>query len=80
MSPVETTESPHRWVSCGQENDKGRRQVDVLVSQGDEDTSTRPADLSVQHRVQDGVVTLNVLKVGKKKRKKKKKYNHTNQS
>ncbi len=53
--------STHSWVSCRKEDDKRRRQIDVLVSEGDEDTSSSPADLSVQNWVQDRVVTFYIL-------------------
>lgn len=51
----------HRWVSRGEEDDKRRRQIDVLVSQSDEDTASCPPDLSVQHWVQDWIVAFYVL-------------------
>lgn len=51
----------YRRVSCGEEDHKRRRQIDVLVSQGDEDAASGSAHLSVQHRVQDWVVALHIL-------------------
>lgn len=63
--------NPHRWVSCGEEDDKRRWQINVLVAKSDEDTSSSPSDLSVQYRVQDGVVTFYILKVEKRKKKEK---------
>lgn len=51
----------YRGVSCGEEDDEGRRQIDVLISERDEHSAAGPAHLSVQHRVQDGVVALHVL-------------------
>ena len=33
----------HRWVSSGQEDGERRRQIDVLVTDGDEDAPARTA-------------------------------------
>lgn len=51
----------HCGVACGEEDDEGWRQVNVLVAKGDEHASAGPAHLSVEHRVQDGVVALYIL-------------------
>lgn len=42
---------PYRWVSGREEDDKRRWQINILVSKGDENTPSSPADLSVQHWV-----------------------------
>lgn len=52
----------YRRVSRGEEDDEGRRQIDVLISEGDENTAAGSPHLSVEHRVQYGVVTLHVLR------------------
>ncbi len=51
----------HRRVAGGQEDGKGGREIDVLVSQGDEDSAPCPPHLTVQDWVQDGIVALHVL-------------------
>ena len=54
--------SAHRGVPGGEEDGEGGREIDVLIPQRDQDTAARATNLPVQDRVQDGVVTLNVLK------------------
>ncbi len=48
-------------VARGQEHGEHGREVDVLVAERDEDAAARAPDLAVQHRVEDGVVVLDVL-------------------
>lgn len=48
-------------VTSGQEYGEGRGQVDVLVSQSDENAPSRLLYLAVQHGIENGVVTLHVL-------------------
>lgn len=58
---VAFAEDTDRGVAGGEEDDKGWGQIDVLVSKRDENSASGPSHLPVQHRVQDGVVTLHVL-------------------
>ena len=50
------------WISCGEEDGEWWREINVLVSKCDEDTPTSTTNLTVQDRVQDGVIALNILK------------------
>ena len=49
-------------ISGRQENGEGRRQVDVLVAQGDQHPTSGPLQLTVQHRIQYRIVILHILK------------------
>ena len=46
--------STHGGVPRGEEDGEGRGEIDVLISEGDEDSPTCPADFTVQHRVEEG--------------------------
>ena len=48
-------------VARRQEDGEGRRQVNVLIAEGDEDAAAGAAQLAVEHRVEDGVVVFDVL-------------------
>lgn len=61
LKQSERHEITYRRVSRGEEDDEGRRKIDVLISEGDENTAAGSPHLSVEHRVQYGVVTLHVL-------------------
>lgn len=50
-----------RWITSGQEYAEGRRQIDVLVAEGDEHSSSGAAQFPVQHRIQYRIVVLHVL-------------------
>ena len=50
------------WISCGEEDGEWWREINVLVSKGDEDTPTSTTNLTVQDRVQDGVIALHILR------------------
>ena len=54
--------SAHRGISGGEEDGEGGREIDVLIPQRYQDTAPCATNLPVQDRVQNGVVTLNVLK------------------
>lgn len=43
------------------EDDEGRTEIDVLVSERDQHTPSGTAQLAIQHRVKDGVVVLYIL-------------------
>ena len=51
----------YRGVPSGEEDGEGWREIDVLISERDEDTPTCPPELPVEHGVEDGVVVLHVL-------------------
>ena len=51
----------HRRISSDHEDLESRRQVDVLIAQGDEHSASRSLDFSIQDRVEDRVVALDVL-------------------
>ena len=53
--------STNGGVPRGEEDGEGRGEIDVLISEGDEDTPTCPADFTVQHRVEDWIIALNIL-------------------
>lgn len=48
-------------VTSGQEDSEGGRQINVLVSQGDQHTTSSASQFSVEHWVQDGVIALYIL-------------------
>ena len=54
--------STYRGVPGGEEDGECGRQVDVLVSQGHQHPAAGPPQLSVQHRVQNRVIVLHVLR------------------
>ena len=49
------------WISCWQEDGKGRRQIDILIAKSDQNTATCATQLTVQHRIQNWIVALNIL-------------------
>lgn len=51
----------HVGVTGGKEDGEGGGQVNVLVTQGDQHSASSAAQLPVQHRIQDGVITLHIL-------------------
>ena len=53
---------PYGWISCGEKDGEWWGEINVLVSEGDEDTPTSTTNLTVEDRVQDGVIALNILK------------------
>ena len=54
---------PYGGIASGQEDDEGRRQVDVLVAERDQHSAPCPPDFTVQNWVQNGVVALHILRV-----------------
>ena len=48
-------------ISSAQEDVKSGRQINILISEGDQDATGRLPHFSVQYGIQDGVVALGVL-------------------
>lgn len=61
-SVYQTLMLTYGWISCGEEDGEWWREINVLVSKGDEDTPTSATNLTIQDRVQNGVIALNILK------------------
>ena len=51
----------YRGIPGGQEDGEWWWEIDVLVTQCDEDTASCTPQLPVEHRVEDGIVVLHVL-------------------
>ena len=49
------------YIQRGEEDGEVSGEIDALISEGDEDTPTHPADLMVLYWVEDRVIILNVL-------------------
>lgn len=47
----ETQDFTYRWISGGKEDGKRRREINVLISYGDENTAASTTQLTVQHGI-----------------------------
>ena len=59
----------HRGISGREKDRKRRRKIDVLVAEGDKDTPTSAAYLSVEDWVKNWIIALNILRGGGRRRK-----------
>jgi len=51
----------YRWVTSREEDCERRRQVDVLIAKSYQNAASGSSQFTVQHRIQNRIVTLDVL-------------------